>query len=194
MRESMSGAPEEAADILLGSFARAFDPEWLGEQILVVIEDALAYLDGSRDALTAEIDLTANKEILVRELNSAFEALSDEQREALEIDPEGPGMEAADLVTEMDLPDRLHLGVLLGDDGALSDLEQTASDIRQYRTYLRLLPLVLVLLLVAFGAARRAQVVRRLPGGLRPPAHGCIDVIPDPVQLGHQPGRGSGSG
>lgn len=55
------------------SFSRAFNKEWMEETTLTIIDDALSYLKGEQDQLTAVIDLEDRKQIIIEELEKEIE-------------------------------------------------------------------------------------------------------------------------
>jgi hypothetical protein len=115
---------KERLSLIAGVLGRAFDPQWLEEQILLVIDDVLALFKGERDEFAAVIDLREGKERMAAYLVEDLKELMPKQLEEMEIQPDMIEPVAQQILLEMDIPDRIHLNELIEDEGVPPEMEE----------------------------------------------------------------------
>lgn len=141
---------EEMLTMISGAFLRAYDEEWLEENLLIVTEDFLGLIKGEQDSLSAVINLKDGKDSLRDELAIELEGMTEEQLKEMDL-PSGDIEEITDkIVTEIDIPDELVLGEMFFEDGMDPEAEKVLASMQTARTLLLILPYVIFVLLLVF--------------------------------------------
>ncbi len=147
MQQQMEDAPPVAADLMVESMSKAVTAEWIEKQLLIVVDDALAMVDGQQETLMATIELENRKQIFKREFEEAVEALSEREKEQLGLEEKGSQGDPVDITEAMDLPDDLPVAELLEGEAA-AELETVVSGIQKFRSYFAFIPYAAFLLLM----------------------------------------------
>ncbi|MEW6521994.1 MAG: hypothetical protein AB1445_00235 [Bacillota bacterium] len=153
-------AYQEGLSLMMGALVRTFDAGWLEKQLMLVIEDILAFIEGNREELGTVIDLKRGKELLESQLAAALKELSPEKLRALEMHPELVESTAGQLIAA--IPDQLQLGELVGDAGLPPETHEILAKVRMVRGYFAWVPYVTFACLFLFCC-----LLAGIPGGLR---------------------------
>lgn len=160
--------PEEEIDEegqeMLNIIREVFEPQWLQEQTLMVLEDVLTYTKGQSEELTSEIDLTERKELIESKIAETIAQQEDV--------PMGEAQEMAqEVIAEIELPENIVLSEILPEEA--EGIIDTVILVRSYSVIASIAILVLVLLfMLLFGG---------LSGGLK--WFGASMLIPGSVLL-----------
>lgn len=149
VKEEIEGNIDKPVSIIVNSFARAFDTEWLANQSQLLVDDILFWIKGEQDELTATLDLKTEIQGLKHYLVEEFEKLSDEELEKLNLSPEKIEPAVAEFVNDIDTPDKIYLQDIK-EDKMPYEIKEIRSYIQSYRGLALIIPfIVLALSLVA---------------------------------------------
>ncbi len=158
-RDISDQLPENLANVVKAVMITVFDEEWLGEQILIIIDDLLLYIKGEQPSVQAVIDLREKKRKLADTLERSIAVLPDQLLYMMGFDPQALENSVMMIVDEMPLPDQVYVEELLAAEGTYPNVLTSLAKIRQFRIlYAYLAPAALILLLLLnyllAGAAR----------------------------------------
>ncbi len=150
--------PREAAVVVSGVVFSVFDESWIEEQIMIVVDDSLLVVTGEKSNFEAVIDLEPKKAELETELKRALDALPDEVLAELGLQPGMTDQLVNEIISDIELPDKIYLSELLADDSGLTADLSAAADTQQARVAYLYLPilgyalfLIFNILLAGFG-------------------------------------------
>ncbi len=146
--------PEGFIELIFGALGDAYHAEWLEEQMLVVIDDALALIKGKQDSLTAIINMREGKERFKEAL-----AISIEEFPMDDSTPKMTDSMVEEIVADMELPDEFVLADLLNNS---EELDEKINKAQLYRGYFQVVPYILFAVFLLLSI-----ILAKLPGGLK---------------------------
>jgi len=119
-----------------------FDEDWIEEQLFIVIDDLVAFATGEQQELVVEIDISENKQEIKEKVIDTFDNLPPPVKERLGIQEGQTSQYVEEMLSEMDLPDRIQLNELVteGNNKSTGDLEHSLSTLQGYRGLYLYLP------------------------------------------------------
>lgn len=153
--------PAALAQSVQNAFDDAFGIEWMEQQIFMVIDDMLAFVEGRQPTLNVVIDLRARKERFEQNLVQQLQSLSPQQLEQMGLSPQHVERAVSAFMDDMDIPDAIDLHQALEQHTARAIWTRSAMGIRTFYGAFHIVAFigfgVILALLVLLG---------RLSGGL----------------------------
>ncbi|MFO7952180.1 MAG: hypothetical protein R6U91_05180 [Bacillota bacterium] len=144
----VSDFEQEVTRTMLELFTKAladtFDEDRFEDQLLLVIDDLIAFIKGEQQELTATIDIKENKEDIREKMTARIENLPPPVKERMEIPDNQTEKFVDEILTKMNLPDQIHLNEIIREENGelANELEQSISTVQSFRGIYLYLPYI----------------------------------------------------
>jgi hypothetical protein len=144
----LSPATLTLIDLTSSTFWSLLDTAWLEAQLILVIDDTLAYVKGEKDNLTAVINMVEDEKKLRSELIKAIRRLPRDQREMLGGHPAIIEARAVGIIRELGLLEGMSMAEIQASGNLPDGINEAATVYQEFQAYFFFLPFAALTLLI----------------------------------------------